>query len=149
MMKTERYKVGKEDWDKFAKTYADKGYVWSDNEALTLYNPFNDDDENVLGNEEYVYILFRNKEVLFEFEDGLDFAEEDVRLFKTWSNDCYFCMGKEVVDGIRYLDLDGDLVQAENDDDYLGFEGGKAYLFTENKVIEAKFCPVCGDKIIE
>jgi len=146
-MKIERYRVGKKDWDKFAKTYADKGYVWSDNEALTLYNPFNDDDENVLGNEEYVYILFRNKEVLFEFEDGLDFAKEDVRLFKIWSNDCYFCSGEEIVDDIKYLDLDGDLVQAENDDDYQGFDGGKSYLSTENKVIEAHFCPVCGNKL--
>lgn len=147
MMKTERYKVGKEDWDKFAKTYADKGYVWSDNEALTLYNPFNDDDENVLGNEEYVYILFRNKEVLFEFEDGLDFAEEDVRLFKTWSNDCYFCSGEKMETYIKYLDEDDDLIQAMANIKSQGLTAGKSYLFTENKVIEAHFCPVCGNKL--
>lgn len=147
MINIERYKVGKEDWDKFAKTYANKGYVWYDNEALTLYNPFNDDDENVLGDEEYVYILFRNKAVLFDFKDGLDL--EDVILFKTWSNDCYFCSGVKEESHIKYLDRDGDLIQAKANISSRGLEASKVYLFTENKVIEAKFCPVCGGKIIE
>lgn len=139
--------VKKCDWKEFVKEH--KGvYTWFSGIEFNEWNPFDDfDDENVLGNEEYVYILFRNKEVMFEFEDGLDFAEEDIRLFKTWLNDCYFCSGEKMETYIKYLDEDGDLIQATANIKSQGLTAGKSYLFTENKVIEAHFCPVCGNKL--
>jgi len=146
MTKIERYKVGKEDWEKFTKMYEDKGYIWNDDEKLTAYNPFKDDDE-CFGNEEIVYIMLKTgKRVLFDFEDSL---EEDAGLYARWTGGCYFCSGKREESYIKYLDKDGDLIQATANISSQGLTAGKVYLFTENKVIEAKFCPVCGDEIIE
>lgn len=135
-----RYRVREEDWTRFASTYSYQRFEWADGVSLLRFNPF---DDYAMG--KYIYVdLWDDGDVTYSCDEpissGVGFSD-----WKPYS--CYFCTGKEVADGIRYLDLDGDLVRAENDDDYQGFESSKAYLFTENKVIEAKFCPVCGERL--
>jgi len=131
-----RYKVKREDWDRFSLKYTWEGFKWSGDDSLLDFNPFTGEYDD------YFYIsLWDNGDITYSDEAVIhSMSDSDWKPYN-----CYFCTNLDKDEDNQYLDKDGDMFRALTNHD--GFEAGKVYLTTFNNYTEAKFCPVCGERL--